>query len=251
MQTSDLELAHAQRYQRASGEGEKPSPGQKLWVINRRGEFGPPSAVKFGRLRGIKEWRSRAISRSSSEYVGMGLFLLCFPDRYGPLQESVGPNEGLVAEAISGGSANVAGLSSTPDTATPPPGISHLRVGGPSTTTAAGWAFDYDGYGASITTTAATLQRVARTKDEDAIEGNGESERSRSRPKVLPPKHIPVRQSMVAINLDAPIPVPGPTPESKAQLPPPAQMATQYHGLFKSKLLPASEIFWRTQRGGP
>ena len=26
----------------------------------------------------------------------------CFPDRYGPLQESVGPNEGLVAEAISG-----------------------------------------------------------------------------------------------------------------------------------------------------
>ena len=33
----------------------------------------------------------------------MGLLLLCFPDRYGPLQESVGPNEGLVAEAISGG----------------------------------------------------------------------------------------------------------------------------------------------------
>ena len=57
------------------GEGEKPSPGQKLWVINRRGEFGPPSAIKFGRLRGIKKWRSRALSRSSSQYVGMGLLL--------------------------------------------------------------------------------------------------------------------------------------------------------------------------------
>ena len=117
-------------------------------------------------------------------------------------------------------SANVAGLSSTPDTAAPPPGISHLRaraldiVGGPSTTTATV-------VGPSTTTTAATLQRVARTKAEAAIERNRERERSRSRPEFLPPKHIPLPQ-ILAINLDAPIPVPGPTPESKAdpQLPP-------------------------------
>ena len=74
-------------------------------------------------------------------------------------------------------SANVAGLSSTPDTATPPPGISHLRaraldiVGGLSTTTATV-------VGPSTTTTAATLQRVARTKAEAAMERNRERERS-------------------------------------------------------------------------
>ena len=193
------------------GEGEKSSPGPKLWVINRRGEFGPPSAVKFGRLRGIKEWRSRALSRSSSKYVGMGLFLLCFLDRYGPLQESVGPNEGLVAEAISGGISECGwallnsghGYAAAWDFAFKGEGFRHCW-----------WAFDYDGYSG-----------WALDYDHGspaAIERNRERERSRSRPKVLPPKHIPVRQSMVAINLDAPIPVPGPNPASKAdpQLPP-------------------------------
>ena len=77
------------------GEGEKPFPGQKLWVINRRGEFGPPSAVKFGRLRGI-----RAISRSSSKYVGMGLFL------------AWGRMKAWLQKQYPDVSANVAGLSS-------------------------------------------------------------------------------------------------------------------------------------------
>ena len=154
MQTSDLELAHAQRYQRAS-EGEawahygwdaervKNLLQDRNFGINRRGEFGPPSAVQFGRLRGIKEWRSRAISRSSFKYVGMGLFLLCFPDRYGPLQESVGPNEGLVAEAISGGISECGwvildsghGYAAAWDFAFNGEGFRHCW-----------WAFDYDGY---------------------------------------------------------------------------------------------------------
>ena len=152
------------------------------------------------------EWRSF----SSVSQFGMGRF-----------KKAWGRMKAWLQKQYPEVSSTMAALFSMPHTATPPPGISHLRaraldtVRGPSIMTATGG-------GPSTTTTAATLQRMARTRAEAAIERNRERERSRSRPKVLPPKHIPVRQSMVAINLDAPTPVPGPTPALKAdpQLPP-------------------------------
>ena len=77
----------------------------------------------------------------------MGLFLLCFPD------ESVGPNEGLVAEAISGGISECGwaildsghGYAAAWDFAFKGEGFRHcwwaFDYDGYS-----GWAFDYDGY---------------------------------------------------------------------------------------------------------
>ena len=80
IQTIDLEMAHAQRYQWAlEGEAwahygwdaervknllQDRNYGLSIDEVNLAG---PPSAIKFGRLRGIKKWRTRTLPRSSSQ----------------------------------------------------------------------------------------------------------------------------------------------------------------------------------------
>ena len=222
MQTSDLELAHAQRYQRASGEAwahygwdaervknllHNRNYGLSIDEVN----LAHQALSSLAAYEGLKSGEAELYREVHPNMLEWGSFSSVSQIGLGRFKKAWGRMKAWLQRQYPEVSANVAGLSSTPDTATPPPGISHF------------WARALDIVGgSSTTTTAATLQRVARTKAEAAIERNRERERSRSRPKVLPPKHIPVRQSMVAINLDAPIPVPGPTPESKAdpQLPP-------------------------------
>ena len=219
MQTSDLELAHAQRYRRAS-EGEAWAyygwDAERVKNLLQDRNYGlsidevnlaHQALSSLAAYEGLKSGEAELYREAHPNMLEWGL-LLCFPDRYGPLQQSLGPNEGLVAEAIFGGISKCGwaildarhGYAAAWDFAFKGEGFRHCW-----------WAFDYDCY------CWWALQKPSR-----AIERNRERERSRSRPKVLPPKHIPARQSMVAINLDAPTPVPGPTPALKAdpQLPP-------------------------------
>ena len=131
------------------------------------------------------------------QFVGMGLLLLCFPDRYGPLQESVGPNEGLVAEAISGGISECGwaildsghGYAAAWDFAFKGEGFRHCW-----------WAFDDDGYTAW------------------AFDYDGYTGRLRPARAVQEPAESPSAQAYPSSPIDGghQFLVPGPTPESKA-----------------------------------
>ena len=91
IQTSDLELAHAQHYQRAS-EGETWAhfgwDAERVKNLLQDRNYGLSIDEVNLAHPSLATWR--ALPRSSSQHVGIGFFLLCFPDWYGSLQESVG-----------------------------------------------------------------------------------------------------------------------------------------------------------------
>ena len=214
MQTSDLELAHAQRYQRAS-EGEAwahygwDAEGVKYLLQDRNYglsidevNLAHQALSSLAADEGSKSGEGELYQEAHPNMLEWGSFSSVSQIGMGRFKKAWGRMKAWLQKQYVKVSANVAGLSST-GFAFKGKGFRHCW-----------WAFDYD----CCSGWALDYDHGSYAATSGSYKGRG-CDRA---PKVLPPKHIPVCQSMVAINLDAPTPVPGPTPESKAdpQLPP-------------------------------
>ena len=231
MQTSDLELAHAQRYQRASeGEAWAHSGWDAERVKNLRQDrnyglsidevnLAHQALSSLAAYEGLKSGEAELYREVHPNMLEWGSFSSVSQIGMGRFKKAWGRMKAWLQKQYPEVSANVAGYPRLQTRLRRRLGFAFKGEGFRH----CWWAFHYDGYsGWALDYDHSSYAATSGSYKGPGCDRAQSRARSRSRPKVLPPKHIPVRQSMVAINLDAPIPVPGPTPESKAdpQLPP-------------------------------